>query len=237
MNFSSMKMFAEVKCSFVGPFDDFNEVIDSEAQKYELTSVNRDELLVKPKDAIALENWEIRIYRTKKFFFVMSSCINDEHFVEVFESIIKGISSYLTPEDVIAMGVQGNYLYPVVSIQEFSQLVFAWSDNYISDASTQVEISDLGVDVSFPKENLKINIICKLLSRTEATNYFPMADLNSVHEINLFIKIQVSTNEPLKLQKSITLSLSQTIKNHVQHATKLIEQRLKKGDTLELTDI
>jgi len=221
-------MFAEVKCTYLESFDNFDEIVKPDEWNLTKTGDSKDEFLVKHNDASALEGWEIRLFRAKKFTFTMNSCINYEHFVEILESTLKKLSGYLTPADIVAMGVQGYYLYPVTSLQEFSQLVFAWSDNYLNDESTQVEINDLGVDVAFQKDSLKINIVCKLIAKAEVTKYFSTADVKGIHETNLFINIQVSTSEPLKLQKSLTVSLSQTIKTHVYQATKLIEQRLEK---------
>ncbi len=229
MNLSNLRMFAEVRCTFVESFDNFGENVNPEAKNLEvITSDNKDEFSVKPKDINSLEDWEIIVFRSRKFIFTMNSCISYEHFVEVLESLLKKISAFLTPADIVSMGVQGYYLYPLSSLQEFSQLIFAWSDDYIRDEASQVEINDLGVDVFFQKDSLRINIVCKLISRTEAGSYFPITELNNIHETNLFINIQVATNEPLKLQKSLTTSLSQSIKTHVLHATKLIEQRLGK---------
>ena len=230
MNLSNLCMFSEVKCTYQESFDSFNEVVkpDEWNLAVTITGDNKDEFLVKPKNPNPLEDWQIGLLRAKKFVFTMNSCLNYEQFVDVLESTLKKLAGYLTPADIVAMGVQGYYLYPVTSLQEFSQLVFAWSDNYLNDESTQVEINDLGVDVSFQKDSLKINIICKLIAKAEAPKYFPTSDMKGIQETNLFINIQVSTNEPLKLQKSLTVSLSQTIKTHVYQATKLIEQRLEK---------
>ncbi|MGE5583692.1 MAG: hypothetical protein ACM3X9_14325 [Bacillota bacterium] len=228
MNLSNMRMFAEMKCSFVEPFDNLGQVIDLEAQKLELRDINKDEFVVKPNDPSSPDYWEIKLSRLKKFVFTMNSCNNYEHFVEALEGIIKSFSRYLTPADIVAMGVQGDYLYPVSSLQEFSQLVFAWSDNYIADEYSQVEIYDLGVDVFFRKDGLKINITCKLVPKAELDKYFPAVDPGKVQEINLYINIQITSNQPLKMQKSISVSLSQAIKNHVYQATQLIEQRLDK---------
>jgi hypothetical protein len=224
-------MFSEVRCSYLDSFDNFDELVKPDEWNLTKTGDNKDEFLVKPKNPKPQEDWEIKLLRAKKFIFSMNSCNNYDQFVEVLESTLKKLSGYLTPADIVEMGVHGFYLYPVTSLQEFTQLVFAWSDNYLKDESTQVEISDLGVDVSFQKDSLKINIICKLVTKTEATKYFPGNETKGLQETNLFINIQISTGEPLKLQKSLTTALSQTIKTQVYQATKLIEQRLEKLHT------
>lgn len=231
MNLSKLSMFAEVKCSYLESFDSFDELVKPDEWNLTKTVDSKDEFSVKPKNPNPLEEWEIKLLRAKKFVFSMNACLNYEQFVEVLESTLKKISSYLTPADIVAMGVHGYYLYPVTSLQEFSHLVFAWSDNYINNEATQVEISDLGVDVSFQKDSLRIFIICKLITKTEAVKYFSETETGGLPESNLFINIQISTNEPLKLQKSLTVSLSQSIKTHVYQATKLIEQRLEKLHT------
>jgi hypothetical protein len=231
VNLSNLSMFSEVKCSFQDSFDSFDELVKPEEWNLSRTDENKDEYLIKPKSPNPTEDWEMRLFRAKRFVFNMNSCTNYENFVEVLESTLIRFSSYLTPADITAMGVHGYYLYPVSSLQEFSQLVFAWSDNYLNSEDTQVEISDLGVDVTFQKESLKINIVCKLLAKNEVKKYFPVADTHDFQEANLFIHIQASTNEPLKVQKSLSAALSQTIKTHVYQATKLIEQRLEKLHT------
>ena len=228
MNLSNLCMFSEVRCAFLDSFDSFDEIVKPEEWNLVKTAGdNKDEFSVKPKNSNPLEDWEIKISRTKRFVFTMSSCVNYEQFVEVLESTLKKIAEYLTPADITAMGVQGYYLYPVTSLQEFSQLVFAWSDNYLNDEATKVEINDLGVEVAFQKDSLKVDIICKLVTKSEAAKFFPLSE-QGIQDTNLFINIQVSTTEPLKLQKTLSVSLSQTIKIHVYQATKLIEERLAK---------
>ncbi len=226
MNLSKLSMFSEVKCSYLESFDNFDELVKPDEWKLAKTSEDKDELLVKPKRPNQLEDWEIRLFRAKKFIFSMNACLNYEQFVGVLESTLKKLSAYLTPADIVAMGVHGYYLYPVSSLQEFSQLVFAWSDNYLNNEASQVEIGDLGVDVAFQEDSLKINILCKLITKAESAKYFSAMETQTLPEKNLIIHIQVSSNEPLKLQKSISQALSQTIKTHVYQATKLIEQRL-----------
>jgi hypothetical protein len=219
-------MFSEVKCSYLESFDSFDELVKPDEWNLAKTSEEKDEFLVKPKSPNPLEDWEIRLFRAKKFVFSMNACLNYEQFVNVLESTLKKLSAYLTPADIVAMGVHGYYLYPVSSLQEFSQLVFAWSDNYLNNEATQVEIGDLGVDVAFQEDSLKINIVCKLITKAESAKYFSFTETQTLPEKNLIIHIEVSSNEPLKLQKSISQALSQTIKTHVYQATKLIEQRL-----------
>jgi hypothetical protein len=221
-------MFSEVKCLYQESFDNFDELVKPDEWNLVKTGDDKDEFLVKPKCPNPLEDWEIRLLRAKKFIFSMDSCLNYDQFVGVLESTLKKLSGYMTPADFVAMGVHGFYLYPVSSLQEFSQLVFAWSDNYLNNEATEVEISDLGVDVAFQQDSLKINIICKLVGKDEAVKYFCVTETQALPETNLLINIQVSSNDPLKLQKSISGALSQTIKTHVYQATKLIEQRLEK---------
>lgn len=227
MNLSKLSMFSEVKCSYIESFDNFDELVKPDEWHLAKTSEDKDEFLVKPQKPNPLEDWEIRLFRAKKFIFLMNACLNYGQFVDVLESTLKRISGYLTPADIVAMGVHGYYLYPISSLQEFSQLVFAWSDNYLNNEATQVEIGDLGVDVAFQEDSLKINIVCKLITKAESTKYFSATETQTLPERNLIIHIEVSSDEPLKLQKSISQALSQTIKTHVYQATKLIEQRLE----------
>ncbi len=227
MNLSKLSMFSEVKCSYIESFDNFDELVKPDEWHLAKSSEDKDEFVVKPQKPNPLEDWEIRLFRAKKFIFSMSACLNYGQFVNVLESTLKRISGYLTPADIVTMGVHGYYLYPISSLQEFSQLVFAWSDNYLNNEATQVEIGDLGVDVSFQEDSLKINIVCKLITKAESAKYFSAAETQTLPEKNLIIHIEVSSNEPLKLQKSISQALSQTIKTHVYQATKLIEQRLE----------
>lgn len=228
LNLSKLSMFSEVRCNYLESFDDFEELVKPDEWNLAKTGDQKDEFMVKPKNPKPLENWEIKLFRSKKFLFSMDSCVSYEKFVEVLENALKRLAEYLTPADITVMGVHGYYLYPVSSLQEFSQLVFAWSDNYLHDEATQVEISDLGVDVSFQKDSLKIDIVCKLVAKAEAAKYFPETETQRLAETNLFINIQISSDQPLKLQKTISVALSQTIKTHVYQATKIIEQRLDK---------
>ena len=228
LNLSKLSMFSEVKCSYLESFDDFDELVKpDEWHMVKTLSEEKDEFMVKPKLPHSADDWEIRIFRAKKFIFSMNSCLNYDQFVGALESTLKKLTGYLTPADIVAMGVHGYYLYPVSSLQEFSQLVFAWSDNYLNDEATQVEIGDLGVDVTFQEDSLKVNIVCKLITRQESAKYFSSAETQALPDKNLIIHIQVSSDEPLKLQKSMSQTLSQTIKTHVYQATKLIEQRLE----------
>lgn len=228
MNLSKLSMFSEVKCSYLDSFDSFDEIVKpDEWNMVKTNNEEKDEILVKPKSPSIVDDWEIQLYRAKRFIFSMNACLSYDQFVESLESILKKMSGYLTPADIVAMGVHGYYLYPVSSLQEFSQLVFAWSDNYLNNEATQVEVGDMGVDVNFQEDSLKINIVCKLISKQESTKYFSLAETQALPEKNLIIHIQVSSDEPLKLQKAISQNLSQTIKTHVYQATKLIEQRLE----------
>lgn len=226
MKLSNMRMFAELGCTYVEEIENFAEIINLTDNNLLYSSIDKDEFQLKPRDANVLKDWEIRLFRKKRFTFAMDSCTHYDHFVEVLEIILHKINTFLTPSEIVTMGVQGHYLYSLNSLQEFSQLVFAWSGSYLYEEETAVEINDLGVKVFFEKDSLKVNIICKLAPGEEISQYFPGADLSKMPDLNLFIDISVATNEPAKIKKALTASLAQTIKTHVYHATKLIEERL-----------
>ena len=94
-------MFSEVKCSYIESFDNFDELVKPDEWHLAKSSEDKDEFVVKPQKPNPLEDWEIRLFRAKKFIFSMSACLNYGQFVNVLESTLKRISGYLTPADIV----------------------------------------------------------------------------------------------------------------------------------------
>jgi hypothetical protein len=219
-------MFVEVGITYNDSIDHLSEVINANKEKFGRVNQKKDELLIQ-QQGNSSENWEIK-YGPKQLSLTMDSCPSYEHFIEVLENNLSIVSSTLVPNEIICMGVRGFYLYPISSVEEFSQLASSWTGSYFDDSNTQIRINDMGVDVDFHEGTLNISITCEFLSREQAREFFPSVDLNTISKMNFFIDLKISTDEPFGLQKTLSLALGNSIKRQINQATKIMEQKLEK---------
>lgn len=218
---SKLRMYAEVRYHSK---DSLDSLIDDEdlANNYLIKKINNEEVhLTHKKNASIAEI----IVKPSRFLFVMDPCPRYEIFVEILEENIKKISPVLPLKEIVCTGVQGYYLYPIDSIQEFSDVVASWSGSYL-DENTSMQISDIGVTVFFREENIKINIYCRFITSGGAKEYFPKDDQNIIANMNLLIEIDISTENATELNKSFPPFLVVAIKTHINQAIKVMEEKL-----------
>lgn len=227
---SNLKMFAEVRSSIMDSFDNLKDVAEHLRKKFVVAQDDQDELLLK-ENPDASTGIEIKIF-PRKIFFGMNACRDYHQFIKSLETNIKVISEQIIPKEVLSIGVQGCYLYPIASFQEFSQLAFSWTGNYISSHSL-MEINDLGVTVNFREGSLKVNLACRIMTQDQIGDFFPDASLDTVAKLNLFINVEIATDEVIKMDSVASHSIGQTIKEQVHHATHLIEERLGKEISID----
>lgn len=218
---SKLRMYAEVRYHSKESLDSLTDVEDL-TKDYSMKKINKDEIHLIQKNNS--NNAEIRV-KPSRFLFVMDPCPSYEFFVEVLEDNIKRISSFLPLKDIVCTGVQGYYLYPIDSIQEFSTVVASWSGSYM-DENTTMQISDIGVSVYFREENIKININCRFITSGGAKEYFPKDDQNIIQNMNLLIEIDISTENASELNKSFPPFLVAAIKVHINQAIRVMEEKL-----------
>lgn len=221
------QMYVEIHIFYNGAVDHLQEILSANRGKFSSITKDKEEYILK-QQGNSSEEWVLRI-GPRNLYFTMDSCPSYERFIEVLESNLAIFSAVLTPDEIVSMGIRGNYLYPISSIQEFSQLACAWSGDYTVDKKNLVQINDIGVNVDFREGSLKVNIICEFLAREKAKEFFPRVSVGQISELNFFIGLNISTNEPLALQKPLAVLLGQSIKTHVLQATKLMEQRLEQA--------
>jgi hypothetical protein len=205
--------------------DSLKDLAEHLGKKFVVTQDDQDELLLRenPDSATGIE---IRV-APRKIFFGMNACRDYHQFIKALETNIKVISEQIIPKEVLSIGVQGCYLYPITSFQEFSQLAFSWTGNYISSHS-MMEINDLGATVHFREGSLKVNLTCKIMTQDQIGDFFPDASIDTVAKLNLFINVEIATDEAVKMNSVASHSIGQAIKEQVHHATHLIEERLGK---------
>ncbi|HEX3046396.1 MAG TPA: hypothetical protein VHY08_16690, partial [Bacillota bacterium] len=87
-------------------------------------------------------------------------------------------------------------------------------------------ISDLGVNVALSKEGIRMNIMCRLLPLEQVYAFFPNNDGQIDSNFNLLIDMDISTNDPVELQKALSPVLVQAIKINVNQATNILEEKL-----------
>lgn len=221
------QMYVEIHIFYNDAVDRLQEILSANRGKFSSITKDKEEFILKQKGNSS-EEWVLKI-GPRNLSFTMDSCPSYERFIEALESNLTIFSAILTPNEIVNMGVRGNYLYPISSIQEFSQLACDWSGDYTVDKKNLVQINDIGVNVDFREGSLKVNIICEFLTREKAKEFFPLVSVGQISELNFFIGLNIATNEPLALQKPLAVLLGQTIKTHVLQATKLMEQRLEKA--------
>ncbi|MGE5606880.1 MAG: hypothetical protein ACM3YE_14485 [Bacteroidota bacterium] len=227
---SNLRMYAEVRSSLMESVDSLNDLVEELQSKFVVTQKNSDELVLKenPDSATGVE---IKI-APRKIFFSMSSCPDYHQFIKALETNLKVISRQIIPKEILSIGVQGCYLYPIASFQEFSQLAFSWTGKYINSHSL-MEINDLGVFVYFREGSLKVSLECRIMTQDQIGDYFPGVSQETIAKLNLFINIDIATDEAVKMDSAATHAIGQAIKEQVYHATQLIEERLGKKIDIE----
>lgn len=218
-------MYAEVRFSYKDSVDPLAELKELTKNRFDCEEVASDEIILKPKEQLQ-GSWEIRI-KPRKLLFTMDSCPSYDFFVSILESNLDIVSVVITPQEVINIGVQGYYLYTINSLEDFSNVVSSWSQNYAAMSPDSVGISDIGVNVFFKEDTLAVNILCNFLSRDQASRFFTMDDYNSISELNLFIDVDISTGDILELKKVLSPKLVIAIKAHINQATKKLEEKLE----------
>ena len=217
-------MYAEVRFHYVDSVDHIGDIVALSQNKFNFEDVTTDEIVLKPKEVIA-GGYEIRI-KPQRLFFQMDKCPSYDFFVETLSNNLAMLSKALTPKDIICIGVQGLYLYPIDSLQNFSQAVTAWSKSYSAMDPASVGISDLGVNVLFNKEGLRISVMCRLVPNDQVDAFFPDHGGEISSDFNLLIDMDISTNDPLELQKALSPLLVQAIKININQATTLLEEKI-----------
>ncbi len=220
-----LRMYAEVRYTYKNSVDYMGELKELTKDLYDIEAINPDEFLLKRKDKMA-EDWEIRI-KPNRLTFTMDSCPSYEYFVEMLQSNLNVISKVITPQEVLGIGVQGYYLYSINSIEDFSQVVTSWSQNYADKDPDSVGISDIGVSVFLKEDKLNICIMCSFLSQEQATRLFPKEDRGLISELNLFIDVNISTGDLNELKKAFSPTLVLAIKAHINQATRKLEEKLE----------
>lgn len=227
---SNLRMYAEVRSSLMESVDGLNDLVDELKNKFLVNQENPDELVLK-ENSESTTGVEIKI-APRKIFFLMSSCPDYHQFVKALETNLKVISRRIIPKEILSIGVQGCYLYPITSFQEFSQLAFSWTGKYINSHSL-MEINDLGVSVYFREGSLKVNLACRIMTQDQTGDYFPGVNNDTVAQLNLFINIDIATDEAVQMDSAAAHAIGQAIKEQVYHATQMIEERLGKKISID----
>lgn len=228
---SNLKMYAEVRSSLVESVDSLKDLTEELSQKFVVIQGDQDELILKESPELDT-GAEIKVF-PRKVFFGMNACPDYHQFIQALERNIKIISARVLPKEIISIGVQGRYLYPIISFQEFSQLAFSWTGNYISSHSL-MEINDLGVTVYFREGSLKVNLECRIMTQGQVGEFFSGVTLNDTAKLNLFINIDIATEEAVKMDSAASNAIGQAIKEQVHHATHMIEAKLGKEINIDL---
>ncbi len=231
---SNLRMYAEVRSSLVESVDSLKDLAEKFRDKFIIIQDDQDQLILKGSPE-SIGSIEIKI-TPRKIFFGMNACPDYHQFINALETNLKLISRQINPKEIISIGVQGFYLYPIGSFQEFSQLAFSWTGNYISGQSL-MEINDLGVSVFFREASLKVNLVCRVMTRDQIGDYFPGVEPDTVANLNLFINIDIATDEVVKMDSAASHAIGQAIKEQVHHATHLIEERLGKEINIDSSNV
>lgn len=227
---SNLRMYAEVRSSLMESVDSLKDLAEDFREEFVVVQEDQEQLILKGNPQSTGEV-EIKI-TPRKIFFGMNACPDYHQFVKALETNLKIISRQIIPKEILSIGVQGSYLYPIASFQEFSQLAFSWTGNYISSHSL-LEINDLGVSVNFREGSLKVNLVCQVMTKDQIGGYFSGVESNTVANLNLFINIDIATDEVVKMDSAASHAIGQAIKEQVHHATHLIEERLGKEISID----
>jgi hypothetical protein len=211
--------------------DSLNDLVDELQNKFVISRENSEELILK-EDPGSNTGVEIKI-APRKIFFLMNSCADYHQFVKALETNLKIISQRIIPKEILCIGVQGCYLYPISSFREFSQLAFSWTGKYINNYSL-MEINDLGVTVYFREGSLKVNLACQIMTQDQIDRHFFGINKDTVAKLNLFINFDIATDEAVKMDSAATHAIGQVIKDQVYNATQMIEERLGEKISFDL---
>jgi hypothetical protein len=220
-----LRMYAEVRFSYKESVDPLLELKELTKNQFDCEEITSDELILRQKEQL-LGSWEIRI-KPRRLIFTMDSCPSYDFFVSVLESHMDIVSTVITPQEVLNVGVQGYYMYSINSLEDFSDIVSSWSQNLGSTDPDSVGISDIGVNVFLKEDTLSINILCNFLTRDQAMRLFPNDNQSLISDLNLFIDINISTNDILELKKGLSPQLVISIKAHINQATKKLEEKIE----------
>ena len=227
---SNLRMYAEVRSSLTDSVDGLKDLAEEFRKKFVVIQEEEDQLILEGNPESA-DKVEIKI-APRKIFFGMNSCPDYHRFIKALETNLKIISQRIIPKEIISTGVQGCYLYPIASFQEFSQLAFSWTGKYINSHSL-MEINDLGVSVYFREGSMKVNLACRIMTQDQIGDYFPGVNNDTVAQLNLFINIDIATDEAVKMDSAAANAIGQAIKEQVYHATQMIEERLGKKISID----
>ena len=227
---SNLRMYAEVRSSLTDSVDGLKDLAEEFRKKFVVIQEEEDQLILEGNPESA-DKVEIKI-APRKIFFGMNSCPDYHRFIKALETNLKLISQRIIPKEIISTGVQGCYLYPIASFQEFSQLAFSWTGKYINSHSL-MEINDLGVSVYFREGSMKVNLACRIMTQDQIGDYFPGVNNDTVAQLNLFINIDIATDEAVKMDSAAANAIGQAIKEQVYHATQMIEERLGKKISID----
>ena len=231
---SNLRMYAEVRSSLIDSVDSMKDLAEEMQKKFIIIKEDQDELVLKEINQTST-GLELKI-APRKIFFKVNFCRDYHQFIKALESNLKIISRQVIPKEIISIGVQGCYLYPIASFQEFSQLAFSWTGKYINSDSL-LEINDLGVSVYFREGSLKVNLDCRIMTYDQTDQYFSGLEADTIAKLNLFIKIDIATNEVVNMDSAASHAIGQAIKEQVHHATHLIEERLGTEINFESTSL
>lgn len=220
-----LRMYAEVRFSYKESVDPIFELKELTKNTFDYEEITSDEMILRQKEQMQ-GDWEIRI-KPRRLVFTMDNCPSYDFFVSILESNLDIVSTVITPQEVLNIGVQGYYMYSINSLEDFSEIVSSWSQNYVSVGSDSVGISDIGVNVFLKEDTLSVNILCNFLSREQAARLFPNDDHNLLSELNLLIDIKISTNDVMELKKGLSPKLVFAIKAHINQATKKLEEKIE----------
>ena len=220
-----LRMYAEVRFSYKESVDPIFELKELTKNTFDCEEVTSDEMILRQKEQM-LGSWEIRI-KPRRLVFTMDSCPSYDFFVSILESNLDIVSTVITPQEVLNIGVQGYYVYSINSLEDFSEVVSSWSQNYTTIGPDSVGISDVGVNVFFKEDTLSVNILCNFLSRDQVVRFFPNDNHDLISELNLFIDVNISTNDVMELKKGLSPKLVLAIKTHINQATKKLEEKIE----------
>ena len=227
---SNLRMYAEVRSSLMESVDSLKDLAEELRKEFVVIQEEEDQLILEGNPE-ATDKIEIKV-APRRIHFRMNSCPDYHQFIKVLETNFKLMSHQIIPKDIINIGVQGCYLYPIASFQEFSQLAFSWTGKYFNSHS-MMEINDLGVTVYFREGSLKVNLACRIMTQDQIGEYFPGVNNDTVAQLNLFINIDIATDEVVQMDSAAAHAIGQAIKEQVYHATQMIEERLGKKISID----
>lgn len=226
-----LRMYAEVRFGFSDASDqtELEDSIRKIFTAHEITMETKDDVLVREKKGVA-DVWEARI-KPPRYYFAVESCTSYEHFVELLQQNLQKLSVLISPREVLIIGVQGYFWYGLNSVQDFFQVASSWSSSYqeLPSRDLSVNISDIGVNVYFREEALKISIACKFLKKKESQEFFPGEWRKINKEMGLLIDLNIATDSPLEFQKSLSPGMVAAIRSRINEALAEMEHKITRA--------